>query len=53
MATHVKTLESSGNLSQHRVVSGEQWPKARTELLAREKELTKLEDELAFRRHVR
>ena len=50
MATQVNTFESSDSLSQHRVVSGEQWLNARKELLKREKELTKLKDELAAAR---
>lgn len=50
MSTQLKTFESNRNLSQDRVVSGEQWVSARKELLKREKELTKLRDELAVAR---
>lgn len=50
MATQANTSQANDNLFQHRVVSGEQWLSARKDLLRREKELTKLKDELAAAR---
>jgi predicted dithiol-disulfide oxidoreductase (DUF899 family) len=39
-------------VSEHQVVTAEEWLAARKELLAREKEFTRLRDELSRRRRV-
>src|SRR5947207_14064966 len=46
--TSMKTLEAT--MSNHKIVSKEEWLKARTALLAKEKELTRQRDELSRQR---
>jgi predicted dithiol-disulfide oxidoreductase (DUF899 family) len=46
MTTHTQTLPSINNLSAHPVVSRDEWIEARKTLLKKEKEFTRLKDQL-------
>jgi predicted dithiol-disulfide oxidoreductase (DUF899 family) len=50
MSTQTMTLEKADGLSDHEIVSREEWLIARRDLLKREKELTHLRDQLAAQR---
>ena len=50
MSTQTMTLEKTDSLSGHEVVSRSEWLIARKDLLEREKELTRLRDQLAAER---
>ena len=50
MSTQTMTLEKTDSLSGHEVVSRSEWLIARKDLLKREKELTRLRDQLAAER---
>ena len=50
MSTETITFENTGVLSDHEIVSREEWLIARKDLLKREKELTRLRDQLAAER---
>jgi len=50
MSTQTVILENADDLSDHEIVSREEWLIARKDLLKREKELTRLRDQLAAER---
>jgi predicted dithiol-disulfide oxidoreductase (DUF899 family) len=50
MSTQVTTLEKTDGLSDHEIASREEWLVARKDLLKREKELTRLRDQLSAER---
>jgi predicted dithiol-disulfide oxidoreductase (DUF899 family) len=50
MSIHTMTSEGTDHLSEHEIVSPEEWLVARKELLKREKELTRLRDQLSAQR---
>jgi predicted dithiol-disulfide oxidoreductase (DUF899 family) len=50
MSTQTITFENADILSDHEIVSREEWLIARKDLLKREKELTRLRDQLAAQR---
>ena len=50
MSTETITFENTEVLSDHEIVSREEWLIARKDLLKREKELTRLRDQLAAER---
>jgi predicted dithiol-disulfide oxidoreductase (DUF899 family) len=51
MSTQTVILENADDLSDHEIVTREEWLIARKDLLKREKEFTRLRDQLAAERH--